>query len=159
MTKQQFIKDNVMSEFYYFDIVNSNPNEFDKLNDFEMSYLNDHCQIYKTRYMDSEYELHTYIFEDNHLHIKVIEMCDTKGKVLEFYKDGVISKRISYSFEIKNSMEKFDSNERKILYVDFSNMSGYKLKYPSTINNESTHTQSMEAIKSELYYRELEEYL
>src|SRR5574344_592571 len=110
MKLQQFIEENSVSEFNYFELEKTNPDDFEKLNDFEIYYLKKEFIIYKHKYMNINDEIHTYIFYENYLHIKVIEFPTTKEKIIEFYSDsGVVEKKITYIFNIKHSMRKYDN--------------------------------------------------
>lgn len=101
MKLQQFIEENSVSEFNYFELERTNPDEFEKLNDFEIYYLKNEFNIYKHKYMNRNDEIHTYIFNNHFLHIKVIEFPATKEKIIEFYSDsGVVVKKITYIFNI-----------------------------------------------------------
>ena len=160
MKLQQFIEENSVSEFNYFELEKTNPDDFEKLNDFEIYYLKNEFNIYKHKYMNKNDEIHTYIFSNHFLYIKVIEFPATKEKIIEFYSDyGVVEKRITYIFDIKKSMSKYDDYGKEKLYINFSNFTGYKIKFPSKIYILDEESSSSEKIKSELSLRDIEEYL
>lgn len=160
MKLQQFIEENSVSEFNYFELEKTNPDEFEKLNDFEIYYLKKEFIIYKHKYMNRNDEIHTYIFYENYLHIKVIEFPATKEKIIEFYSDsGVVEKKITYIFNIKHSLRKYDNYGKEKLYINFSNFTGYKIKFPSKIYILDEESSSSEKIKSKLSFRDIEEYL
>ncbi len=50
MKLQQFIEENSVSEFNYFELEKTNPDDFEKLNDFEIYYLKKEFIIYKQIY-------------------------------------------------------------------------------------------------------------
>ena len=166
MNLERFINENTMSEFHHFEMGKTNPTEYESLDNFELGYLNDDFNIYKKKYMDRDNQILTYIFSDYFLHLKITEMCDTKEKVLEFFNSsGIITKRVSYSFEIKTTMTKFNDYGEEILHISFpygsSKMSGYRCKYPPKyeIIKKLNNTQSKDVIKTPLSIMELEEYL
>lgn len=168
MNLERFINENTISGFHYFEMGKTNPIECESVDNLELEYLNDDFNIYKNKYMDRDNQIFTYIFSNFFLHLKITEMCDTKEKVLEFFNNkGIVTKRISYSFEIKRTMEKFNNDGEEILHISYpyggSKMSGYRCKcqYSSKykINKKLNNTQNKDVIKTPLSIMELEEYL
>lgn len=119
------------SKYDYFEIGKSNTPELEKLNGLELQYFENGYVIYKEKNMDSEYEIHTYFFNGNELHLLTTDCYDTKEKKYDFYTDNQISKTVCYMLETKTSLTKYDKYGRKILKVNFpksplEKLSGYK---------------------------------
>lgn len=161
MTLQNFIEENTTRDFKYYELEKTNPFQYDELDKLELLYLNNCFKIYRSRYMNYNSEIITNIFNDYSLHLKVTHMCDTNEKLLEFFNEnGIKTKEIWYNFDIKSSMKKFDDIGRNILTINYSNFSGYKIKYPkSDFINKISNTEITDIIKTPLSFKEIEEYL
>ena len=129
------------SNYDYFEIGKSNPIELEKLSGIELQYLENRYVIYKEKNMDSEYQIHTYIFGGNELYLLITDYCDTKEKMYDFYSNGKITKSTTYFFETKSSHTEFDKNGIKTLRVEFplslsEKLSGYRYKNTKRIPME-----------------------
>jgi len=129
------------SKYDYFEIEKSNPAELEKLSGLELQYLENRYVIYKEKNMDSEYQIHTYIFDDNELYLLTTDYCYTKEKKYDFYIDNQISKTVNYYFEIKSSLTQHDKNGGVSLKVSYplsqsDRLSGYRYKSDKKIPME-----------------------
>lgn len=171
MNLEEFIKTKIKkgySEYDYFEIGKSNPTELEKLSGLELQYLENRYVIYKEINMNSENEIHTYIFGSNELSLLITNYCDTKEKKYDFHKDNQLSKTVWYMFEIKTSLTQYDKYSRKILRVDFpksplEKLSGYKwintYKDEFHIIDKFQLERNVELEKVELSLCELEKYI
>ena len=134
MNLKEFINTKIkkgVSEYDYFEIRKTNPTECEKLSVLELQYLENSFVIYREKYMDSENKIHTYIFNDNELHLLITNYCDTNEYQYNFYRDSLISKTVWYMFNTKISLIKYDKYGRKTLRVNFpkspsEKINGYK---------------------------------
>lgn len=167
MTLKEFIKNNEnRANYYYFEKETTNPEELEKLTDTEMIYLENDFFIYKTNHMDYDYQIFTYIFDDDNLHLKITKRCDTKEITHLFHQNGKISKEIFYFYDVKTGMIIYDNKGRVILNIDFEKMTGLKYEYPiDTIqpilkkSKDSELENRKKPNKQKLDLREIEEYL
>ncbi len=120
-----------VSEYDYFELEKTNPTEYEKLSGLELQYLENKYVIYKEKNMNSDNEIHTYIFGGNELSLLITNYCDTKEKKYDFYKGNQISKTVWYISETKTSLTEYDKYGRRILRVVFpqsplEKLRGYK---------------------------------
>lgn len=134
MNQTEFIKNELLGSLY-FNLEKSNPKEFEKLDAFELQYLNNGCEIYKDEYMNNDYEIHTHIFGGGTLEVKITCEMHSKTRVCEFYKYEKLHKKVVYDgYGTKHSMKIYNSNE-KVEYAieypinEYSELRGVKYIY------------------------------
>ena len=122
MNLKEFINTKVkkgVSEYDYFEIKKTNPSEYEKLSGLELQYLENGYVIYKEKKMDTDYKIHTYIFNDCELHILITNYCNTKEYQYDFYQNNKLSKTVWYMLESKTSLINYDRYGRKTLKIIF----------------------------------------
>jgi hypothetical protein len=112
--------------------------------------------------MDMDYKVHTYIFNDNELHLLITNYCNTNEYQYDFYQDNQISKTVWYMLETKTSLTEYDKYGREILRVKFpqshsEKLSGYK--WINTNKNKLSVIEKLELEKIELTLVELEKHI
>jgi hypothetical protein len=171
MNLQEFINTKIkkgVSEYDYFEIRKTKSIEYKKLSGLELQYLENGYVIYKEKKMDMDYKVHTYIFNDNELHLLITNYCNTNEYQYDFYQDNQISKTVWYMLESKTSLTKYDKYGRKTLRVNFpksqsEKISGFKYIYTYedrfNIVDKLQLERNIELEKMELTLWELEKYI
>ena len=171
MNLKEFINTKIkkgVSEYDYFEIRKTNSTEYQKLSGIELQYLENRFVIYKEKSIDNDSKIHSYIFNDNELHLLITNYCNTNEYQYDFYQDNQLSKTVWYMLESKTSLTKYDKYGRKILMVNFpktqsEKISGYKYIYTYedrfNIVDKLQLKRNIELEKMELTLLELEKYI
>jgi len=152
MNLQEFINTKIkkgVSEYDYFEIRKTKSIEYKKLSGLELQYLENGYVIYKEKKMDMDYKVHTYIFNDNELHLLITNYCNTNEYQYDFYQDNQISKTVWYMLETKTSLTEYDKYGREILRVKFPQSHSEKLSGYKWINTNKNKLSVIEKLELE----------
>ena len=171
MNRNQFIQKNAVQNFHYFEKDNTNPSQLSLLDNTELSYLNEDNLIYKDKSMDNEGVIHTYIFSDEALHLHITHTLSSHIKIMEFYRDGLVSTKITYFNNEKIKMESFDPFGKMMLSINYPNdnlnqqFEGFRYYHPTQRKSNILQKLNMESEDPNLSYQtelglwELQQYL